>query len=109
MKYPASSTQMRPVFVAAGFIIVLNLLDAMFTLIYTRSGLATEGNPLMDRVLAASPVLFMVAKLALVSFGVLLLYRLRHRRSARIGLLASSCAYMLLLGYHLSAAKHLLS
>lgn len=95
------------VLLAAGVVVVLNLLDAMFTLVYTRSGLATESNPLMDQVLAASPVLFMLAKLSLVSLGVLVLWRLRERRTARFGLLATATAYMLLLGYHLSAVEHL--
>lgn len=92
---------------AAGFVVVLNLFDAMFTLLYTRSGLATEANPLMDQVLAASPVLFMLAKLSLVSLGVLVLWRLREHRTARFGLVGASAAYTLLLAYHLSGVKHL--
>lgn len=93
--------------VAAGCVVVLNLLDAMFTLVYTRSGVATESNPLMDQVLSASPVLFMIAKLALVSLGVLVLWRLRERRTARFGLVATAGAYTALLGYHLSGVEHL--
>ena len=97
----------NPLVLAAGFIIVLNLLDAMFTLVYTRSGLATESNPLMDQVLAASPVLFMLAKLSLVSLGVLVLWRLRDRRAARYGLVGAAGAYTTLLMYHLSGVEHL--
>lgn len=93
--------------VPGAMVVILNLLDAIFTLIYTRSGLATESNPLMDQVLGHSPVLFMISKLALVSFGVLLLWRLRHHRSARFGLVATSTAYVVLLGYHLSAVERL--
>jgi hypothetical protein len=89
-------------------VVILNLLDAIFTLIYTRTGLAIESNPLMDRVLGTSPVLFMVAKLCLVSLGVLLLWRLRERRAARVGLVATGAAYVVLLGYHLSAVERLL-
>jgi hypothetical protein len=101
------ATQSKPMLLAAGFVVVLNLLDAMFTLAYTHAGLATEANPLMEKFLSASPVLFMIAKLALVSMGVLVLWRLRHHRSARFGLVATSAAYVMLLCYHLSAAKHL--
>lgn len=93
--------------VPGAMVVILNLLDAIFTLIYTRTGLATESNPLMDQVLGSSPVLFMISKLALVSLGVLLLWRLRHHRAARFGLVATSTAYVVLLGYHLSAVDRL--
>ena len=88
-------------------VVILNLVDAIFTIIYIRTGLATESNPLMDKVLMSSPVLFMVAKLALVSFGVLLLWRLRSHRAARFGLFATSTAYTMLLCYHLSGVERL--
>ena len=99
MQYRASSKLM----VVAGAVIVLNLVDAVFTIAYTHVGFATESNPLMHGVLATSPVVFMLAKLALVSLGVLLLWRLRHRRTAVAGLVAVSTAYVMLVCYHLSA------
>jgi hypothetical protein len=102
--YPARSTAIS---IAAGVVIVLNLLDAMFTIVYLQTGLATEANPLMDGVMSASPVLFMAAKLALVSLGVHLLWRFRNHRSARFGLFATSAAYTMLIGYHLSAVDQL--
>jgi hypothetical protein len=92
---------------AGGVILVLNLLDAIFTIVYTRSGVAVESNPLMSKMLLSSPVLFMAAKLAMVSCGVLLLWRLRHIRAAAFGLFATTSAYVTLLAYHLSAVEHL--
>jgi hypothetical protein len=94
--------------VVAGAVVVLNLLDAIFTILYTHVGMATESNPLMLQVLRASPVVFMLAKLGLVSLGVLLLWRLRHRRIAVAGLIAASTAYVMLLAYHLSAVPQAL-
>jgi hypothetical protein len=94
---------------AGAVVVILNLIDAVFTIIYTRTGLAVESNPLMDKVLVASPVLFMVSKLALVSLGVLLLWRLRHHRAARFGLVATSTAYIALIAYHLSSVDRLAS
>lgn len=91
----------------AGMVIVLNLLDGIFTILYTRLGVATEANPLMDQVLSASPLVFMITKLLLVSLGVCLLWRLRHRRAAAAGLIAVGSAYVCLLVHHLSAAYHL--
>jgi len=100
------ATNARLLFVA-GAVVVLNLLDAIFTLLYTSVGIATEANPLMDRALATSPIAFMLAKLALVSLGVWLLWRLRARRSAVAGLIVVGSAYAGLVLYHLSAVHHL--
>jgi hypothetical protein len=95
--------------VAGAAVVILNLLDAMFTIFYIRSGVAVESNPLMDQALTASPVLFMIAKLGLVSLGVMLLWRLRDHRAARFGLVATSTVYMTLLVYHLSGVERMTS
>lgn len=93
----------------ASAVVVLNLLDAIFTLLYTSGHLASEGNPLMDTALAVSPVLFMVTKLSLVSLCVFMLWRYGHRSSAMLGLVASTVMYVILIGYHLSAVPLLIS
>lgn len=89
-------------------VIIANLFDAIFTIVYTDLGLAREANPLLEPALAGSPLLFMAIKLALVSMGVALLWRLRHRRTAAAGLIASAAAYAWLIAYHLSATPHLI-
>jgi hypothetical protein len=94
---------------AAATILVINLLDAALTLIWTLSGLAVEANPLMEQVLAHSPLQFMAVKLALVSLGLLLLWRLRWRRTARVAIFASALAYALLLTYHLNEVPQLVA
>lgn len=100
----------RPfVTIAAATILILNLVDAVFTLLYTGTGVAAEGNPLMSGVLHASPTGFMIIKLALVSLGVLMLWRLRARRAAAVGLVATAMAYSTLLFYHLSEAHRLVA
>ncbi len=93
----------------AAAIVVFNVIDAVFTIIYTDLGLAREANPLLSHALDDSPLLFMLIKLGLVSMGVLLLWRLRHRRTAAAGLVASAAAYSWLILYHLSAVPHLLT
>jgi Domain of unknown function (DUF5658) len=97
-------TTRRIVETAAFALVVLNLLDAVFTLVWIKSGVASEGNPFMDRAMAHGPVGFMVIKLALVSLSVLLLWRLRHRRAAATALVATAIAYASILCLHLSAA-----
>jgi len=92
----------------AGAVVILNLLDAVFTLFYTQVGVAIESNPMMHVVLKSHPVLFVLAKISLVSLGVLLLWRMRDRRSAVVGLVGTSAAYTLLLIYHLSEVPRLI-
>lgn len=81
--------------------VVLNLLDAVFTLSFVQAGLAEEANPLMESALAVSPVLFMLAKLSLVSLGVALLWRMRGHRVAAFGILGAAIVYFLVVAYHL--------
>ena len=108
MSYIMRATIRSKLSMAAYAVIILNLVDAMFTLVYIKMGMATEGNPLMGQALSHSPVGFMACKLALVSGGVLLLWRLRHRKSAMTGLFATTAAYTCLFAYHLSAVPHLI-
>lgn len=84
-------------------ILILNLADASFTLLWISSGMAVEANPLMLEALGYSPVVFMIAKLALVSLGMLLLLRLRSRPLAQLGIVGSGFVYASLLVYHVSA------
>lgn len=89
-------------------VVVLNMLDAVWTLAFVRAGAADEGNPLMDQALAHGPLWFMLAKLTLVSLSVLLLWRLRHRRTATVGLFSAAMTYLVICGYHVSHAHDLL-
>lgn len=93
---------------AAAALIIMNLLDAVFTLVYIYSGVAKESNPIMNHFLSFSPVLFVITKMALVSLAVVLLLRLlKQRQSASLALIGTSAAYALLICYHISAV-HLL-
>ncbi len=92
---------------AAGLVIVLNLVDALWTLVFIETGVADEANPLMLRALDHGWVGFMAIKLALVSLSVLLLWRLRHRRAAALALWSGAMAYTLVVAYHVSNAHHL--
>ena len=86
-------------------IIVLNALDAVFTVAWVEAGLAVEANPLMALTLAISPALFMLAKLALVNAGAFLLWRLRQHRGARAGAVFCAGIYYALLLFHVQHAS----
>lgn len=81
-----------PLKLLASAILILNLLDAIFTLTYTQSGLATESNAMMYGPLAASPTIFILAKITLVSLCVLLLSRVGPRKAALVGLVGATTA-----------------
>ena len=97
----ASSTTLSAIVQA---VVVLNLLDAVLTLIWVQLGVATEANLLLHGVLERSAVLFMVVKLALVSLGIVLLWRQRAHPLAVFGIALVFCAYAVLLAYHVVVA-----
>lgn len=104
-----SGSYERNVTISAAFILILNLADAVFTLLYTGFGLAVEGNPLMDQAMIRGPVLFMAVKLALVSGGVLVLWQLRQRPAAVVAIAGGAAAYAFLIMYHLREAHRLVA
>ena len=91
---------------AAAALVVMNLIDGLMTLVWVQSGVATEGNPFMDQAMAHGPVGFMATKLALVSLVVGLLWRLRHRRAAAVGMVGATVIYTSIVLVHLSVARH---
>ena len=93
----------------ASAVVILNLLDALFTLAYTHAGLAVESNPMMQAPLAASPTLFILAKVTLVSLCVLLLWRLGPRKPTVIAMAGAATTYMIVLAYHLTAVPQLVA
>jgi len=88
--------------------LVLNLLDALFTLTWVGAGLASEANPFLHELVHRHPVVFVTAKLALVGLGSMLLWRLRERRSAVIGIFIGFMAYYALLLVHVDYLGHVL-
>ena len=89
-------------------IFVLNLLDAVFTLIWVHAGLAEEANALMRDLVNNHAVRFVLAKLALVSLGSILLWYRRHHPLAVIAIFFTFLAYYLIFLYHLQFSSKLL-
>jgi len=82
-------------------LLLLNLLDAIFTLWWVGTGAAVEGNALLRDLVVDHPIRFMLAKLGLVSFGSLLLWRLRQHPLAVIAIFGAFFVYYLVLLHHL--------
>ena len=89
-------------------VLVLNLLDAVFTLIWVHAGLAEEANALMRDLVNNHTVRFVLAKLALVSLGSILLWYRRHHPLAVIAIFLTFFAYYLIFLYHLQFSSKLL-
>ncbi|MGB0953192.1 MAG: DUF5658 family protein [Planctomycetota bacterium] len=81
--------------------LMLNLLDAHFTLIYLQRG-GEEANPVAVRLLYAGMGTFIGVKAIGVGLGAMVFCILNNFRNARIGVAIALCFYQLLLLYHMS-------
>jgi hypothetical protein len=82
-------------------IIVLNILDALFTLFWVGAGFAEEANVFLRDLVNHRPIVFVLVKAALVSLGSLLLWWRRRHPLAVVGLFTVFLAYYFILLYHL--------
>ncbi|QQS32512.1 MAG: hypothetical protein IPM50_12760 [Acidobacteriota bacterium] len=79
----------------------LNLLDALLTIVWVRSGVATEGNQLMAALLDIGDGTFLGVKIAVGLAAAVVLYKWSDRRLARYGLVISLAVYIGLMFIHL--------
>jgi hypothetical protein len=88
-------------------VLVLNLLDAIFTLVWVRFGFAREANLMIDRLVERHAVAFVAVKLGLVGMGSWLLWQRRHHATAVVAIFIAFLAYYLVLLYHVQYAATL--
>ncbi|MEJ7847245.1 MAG: DUF5658 family protein [Pyrinomonadaceae bacterium] len=79
----------------------LNLLDALLTIVWVRSGVATEGNHLMATLLDIGDFPFLMVKLLMGAVTAFVLLRWNYIKIARYGLSVALAAYISLMGIHL--------
>ena len=79
----------------------LNLLDALLTIVWVRTGVATEGNQLMASLLDIGNGPFLGVKIAIGAVTAIVLFKWGHRRLARYGLAVALAVYLALMGIHL--------
>ncbi len=96
-----------PGFGICAAILLLNLIDALLTLLFLQSGLAEEANPLMDLAYRTSPMAFLLLKLAMVQAGILILHYHRRVPVAQHALHGVAAVYVAIVGYHLAFVAHL--
>jgi uncharacterized protein DUF5658 len=78
----------------------LNLLDAILTIDWVRSGVATEGNQWMARLLDIGNVPFLTVKIAIGSLAALVILHWGQFSVARYGLAVALAVYLGLMGIH---------
>lgn len=84
-------------------ILVLNVFDALATLMWVYSGQATEANPMMEYLVHEVPVLFVLVKFTLVFLGSWLLWIRRKNALAVVSIFVAFLAYYGVVLYHLHA------
>jgi len=88
-------------------VLVLNLCDAIFTLVWVRWGLAREANLMIDKLVEDHALAFFAVKLGLVGMGSWLLWRRREHPPAVVAIFIAFLAYYLVLLYHVQYAATL--
>lgn len=90
----------------------LNLIDALLTIVWVRTGVATEANVLMDAFLSAGVAPFLLVKIGMGTIAALVLLYGANYRLAQIGVTFALYAYSFAVGVHILtgiAASGLLS
>ena len=78
----------------------LNVLDALLTIFWVRSGVATESNQLMAGLLDIGNGPFLGVKVAIGAVAAFVLFKWGNRRIARYGLAVALAIYIGLMGIH---------
>ncbi len=96
-----------PGFGICSVILLLNLVDTLLTLAFVQLGWAEEANPLMNVLYRASPLLFVLLKLAMVQAGILILHYYRRLPIAQRALQGLAVIYVGLVSYQLAFVANL--
>jgi hypothetical protein len=88
--------------------VVLNLLDAVFTLWWVRAGFAEEANPFLRDLVHYHPTLFFVTKLTLVGLATTVFWRFRRRPLAVFAIFFGFLIYYGVLLIHIDYLSDLL-
>jgi hypothetical protein len=88
-------------FQKAFLLFTLNLVDALLTLVWVRSGVAPETNQLMAKLLDIGNLPFLSVKIAMGAFAAFVLFNWGKRPLARYGMTLVLTIYLGLMGIHL--------
>lgn len=81
-------------------LMLFNVIDAFYTLMWIHAGLAVEANPLMNVALGMGPWAFVIIKMTMVTLGIILLWRFREVKFARVTVVVPAVFYAAVVGTH---------
>lgn len=90
-----------PLFREVFLLFSLNMVDAILTIIWVRTGVAPEGNQLMASLMEESDLAFFGVKLMMGTIAALVLLRWGNYKLARYGVAAALVVYIGVMGIHL--------
>ncbi len=82
-------------------IILMNVIDGIFTIYWVWMQMAEEANPIMKMFLQYSPIVFMAVKVFLVNIGAWILWKYHHRVLSIICIVIAFLCYLAIILYHL--------
>lgn len=91
------------IFRAVILLFLLNLIDAVLTLVWVRNGVASEANGLMSGLLDIGDFPFLFVKIGIGTLAALVLWKGADHRLARIGVNIALVAYVGAMGSHVFA------
>jgi|SRR6185295_9508043 len=86
--------------------IVMSGYDAVATMWHISRGVAVEGNPLMEPLIAQNAVVFFLVKMCITAACLLVCYRFSHLRTARMGIRLAVTLYLMVSLYHVMILIH---
>ena len=90
-----------PLFREVFLLFLLNIIDAVLTIIWVRSGVAPEGNQLMASLMEESDLAFFGVKLLMGTLAAVVLLRWGNYKLARYGVAAALAVYIGVMCIHL--------
>mgnify|MGYP001343867334 FL=1 len=83
----------------------LSALDAFFTLMWIKSGLAVEANPFLKDLIEHGDFSFLATKISLTGLGCLFLESVKDKsKFAKIAIISLFAVYIFLTAYHMYGA-----
>ena len=90
-------------------IIILNISDIIFTLVYIKLGIAIEKNPFMNILISIHPFVFLIVKMSIVCLSVYVLSITKNKiKLSSIGLNICLFTYICVNIYHIYGIVYLL-
>ena len=96
-----------PIELTLSVIFFANILDAVLTIHWIDTGIATEANPIMEYFLQFGFAWFLVGKISIVSFACLTLWKLRENRLSKAVTILGCVVYCAIITFHLVGAYSL--